>query len=353
MEHKKKVIIFLLVCAAILTLIIKPHNKVIYPMIDITRKVFNVIGGQNESSTLDRGHNTSKPINYITTNPIEAIRQDCGQLCNTSRKGSTGPFFNHVHAYINCDAIFRNPFIDRSHGLPKAPRKIPQELLKDFTMNNRLPVRQHYVDKRYLGNKAQTPVWTEQLIDSWVEKAKKGKLEGTYWSSETNALRDGLKHAPGIQNGRVLVIGSENPWLEACLLEAGAREVVTLEYGRIISEHPKVKTLVPYEFRMRYLNNTLGRFDAVATFSSVEHSGLGRYGDALNPWGDIIAIARAWCVTKEGGSLTIGVMYNHGHDYIRFNADRYYGKLRYPYLTTNWKQLYQGRGLQRVHVFTK
>jgi hypothetical protein len=53
--QQKKVIIFLLVCAAILTLIIKPHNKVIYPMIDITRKVFNVIGGQTESSTLDRG----------------------------------------------------------------------------------------------------------------------------------------------------------------------------------------------------------------------------------------------------------------------------------------------------------
>jgi hypothetical protein len=362
MEHKKKVIIFLLVCAAILTLIIKPHNKVIYPMIDITRKVFNVIGGQTESSTLDgghntstllRGHNTSKPINYNNTNPIEAIRQDCGQLCDTSRKGSTGPFFNHIHADINCDAIFRNPFIDRSHGLPKAPRKIPQELLKDFTMNNRLPVRQYYLDKPYLGNKARTPVWTEQLIDSWVEKAKKGKLEGNYYMAETNALRDGLKHAPGIQNGRVLVIGSENPWLEACVLEAGAREVVTLEYGSIISEHPKVKTLVPYEFRMRYLNNTLGRFDAVATFSSVEHSGLGRYGDALNPWGDIIAIARAWCVTKEGGSLTIGVMYNYDHEYIRFNADRWYGKIRYPYLTTNWKQLYQGRGSQRVHVFTK
>jgi hypothetical protein len=42
---------------------------------------------------------------------------------------------------------------------------------------------------------------------------------------------------------------------------------------------------------------------SIVTFSSVEHSGLGRYGDALNPWGDIIAIARAWCVTKQGGAL--------------------------------------------------
>jgi hypothetical protein len=57
-------------------------------------------------------------------------------------------------------------------------------------------------------------------------------------------------------------------------------------------------------------------FDAIVTFSSVEHSGLGRYGDALNPWGDIIAIARAWCITKQGGSLTIGVMYAYDNDDI-------------------------------------
>jgi hypothetical protein len=33
-----------------------------------------------------------------------------------------------------------------------------------------------------------------------------------YGIPETNALRDGLQHAPGVKNGRVLVIGSENPW---------------------------------------------------------------------------------------------------------------------------------------------
>jgi hypothetical protein len=66
----------------------------------------------------------------------------------------------------------------------------------------------------------------------------------------------------------------------------------------------------------------------------VEHSGLGRYGDALNPWGDIIAVAKAWCVTKVNGSLTLAVMFNENKDYIRFNADRFYGKVRYPYLTS-------------------
>ena len=39
-------------------------------------------------------------------------------------------------------------------------------------------------------------------------------------------------------------------------------------------------------------------FDAVVTFSSIEHSGLGRYGDSLNPWGDLIASAQAWWISS-------------------------------------------------------
>ena len=77
--------------------------------------------------------------------------------------------------------------------------------------------------------------------------------------NETEALRDGLRRAAGIrgacaahavrrsirsrarhygtaggpwiEGGRVLVVGSETPWVEACLLEAGAAQIVTLEYA--------------------------------------------------------------------------------------------------------------------------
>ncbi|XP_052057634.1 uncharacterized protein LOC127698280 [Mytilus californianus] len=290
--------------------------------------------------------------------PIELIRQDCGELCDTDRPGTPGPFFDHMTAKINCNALFTNEYIDREHGQKKAPKEIPKVLWNEFTMKNRLEVVSYYFDEHSLGKRKHisVPVWTQSEINGLISKAKKGKLVGNYGVNNTNALRDGLKHAPGVKNGRVLVIGSVKPWAEACVLEAGAREIVTLEYGKIVSHIPNVKTMVPYEFRMAYLNKTLGEFDAVVTFSSVEHSGLGRYGDALNPWGDIIAVARGWCVTKEGGSLTIGVEYNNNQDYIRFNADRCYGKIRYPYLATNWKQFYRGysgKGIQRVHVFTK
>ena len=67
----------------------------------------------------------------------------------------------------------------------------------------------------------------------------------------------GLKHIPGIINGRALVIGSRNTWVEACVLEAGAREIETLEYGAIYSKHPQLKTMVPLEFRSSFLENKL------------------------------------------------------------------------------------------------
>ena len=78
----------------------------------------------------------------------------------------------------------------------------------------------------------------------------------------------------------MLVIGSQNPWIEAILLEKGAKRVTTLEYEVLESLHPNVTVLTAEEIRRQYLSGVLkhelNQFDAMITFSSVEHSGLGR-----------------------------------------------------------------------------
>jgi hypothetical protein len=126
--------------------------------------------------------------------------------------------------------------------------------------------------------------------------------------------------------------------VEAICLGLGAANVTTLEYGGIQSHHAKIRTLTPHEFRVRYQDETLGTFDVVVSHSSVEHSGLGRYGDALMPWGDILGMARAWCVTKTGGKLYLGLP--TGMDAVHFNMHRVYGKIRWPLVTTNWQQMH-------------
>ena len=77
-----------------------------------------------------------------------------------------------------------------------------------------------------------------------------------------------------------MVIGSQVPWIEAILLEKGVNHVTTLDYASIENHHPSLSVITPNVFQKLYLNKTFhdkNLFDAVVTFSSLEHSGLGRY----------------------------------------------------------------------------
>ncbi len=75
----------------------------------------------------------------------------------------------------------------------------------------------------------------------------------------------------------VLVVGSQRPWLEVIILEAGAAKVTTLDYAQITSEHPQIDAITPLQMRQGYLDGTFKEaFDAMVSYSSLEHSGLGR-----------------------------------------------------------------------------
>ena len=80
--------------------------------------------------------------------------------------------------------------------------------------------------------------------------------------------------------GNILVIGSESPWIEAILFEKGAKHITVLDYGKITSKHPNITILSPDKLREKYLEgifrNEANKFDGMISFSSVEHSGLGR-----------------------------------------------------------------------------
>eukprot|EP00808_Paulinella_micropora_P004912 g72237.t1 len=288
---------------------------------------------------------------------INSIYADCGELCHTNRPGTEGKFFNEIFLEdMRCEAIFSNAYVDDPRRfVGPALRRIPGPLWDNFTMQGRVEVSSWYFDLKYLGAKAKVNVWGKDLIEKQISQAKERRLKGTYNYEETNSLMNGLALA-NLSQARVLVVGSEEPWVEAACLASGAREVVTLEYGTIHSEHPQISTMLPIEFRQRFLNGTLGTFDAVVTFSSVEHSGLGRYGDGLNPWGDLLAVARTWCVAKPGARLVIAVP-DGPRDRLVFNAHRVYGPIRYPYLVANWRQLFKvqgaGKTSQSVYVLEK
>ena len=92
----------------------------------------------------------------------------------------------------------------------------------------------------------------------------------------------------------------------------------------------------------RPLAGALELFDGVLLHSSLEHSGLGRYGDVLNPWGDVLAVAWARCDTKADGFLYKGVL--TGQSLCFSNGHRLYGQIRWPLLTADWRCLDGNQG---------
>jgi len=308
-------------------------------------------------TTFSRLLKTSAPVQFdeysAMLERIRGVQKSCGALCNSTLKGAPSKFFDNIRVPVDCDALFKESRIDAPREQSSAPEDLPSEFVGDFTLNGGFPFRRYpcdFFDTVYLTKDAHETKWSEELLNDLKSQAELSTLEGTYGVRATNALLEALKGV-GMKGKRCLVIGSERPWVEAALLASGAQSVVTLEYGKIQSTHPQVTTMVPGEFAKAYLDRKLGTFDAVVTFSSVEHAGLGRYGDALLPWGDIIAIARGWCVTKPGGDLVIAVP--SGQDELMFNAHRRYGPVRYPYLVANWKQVSMVPANQPVYVLSK
>jgi hypothetical protein len=78
-----------------------------------------------------------------------------------------------------------------------------------------------------------------------------------------------------VDGKHVLVIGSQTPWIETILLNKGAKHITTFDYVKIKSEHPQVEVITPEELSDKFLKKI--RYDVIISFSSVEHSGLGRY----------------------------------------------------------------------------
>jgi hypothetical protein len=116
---------------------------------------------------------------------------------------------------------------------------------------------------------------------------------------------------------KVLVIGTELPWIESELnLIPQISEIVVLEFRKITIDKrtlPKVKTYLPSEFRERFLygenhsgtNSFKNYFDLVVSLSSIEHTGLGRYGDILNPFGDLIQMQKIHCKVDSDAEDTL------------------------------------------------
>lgn len=211
-------------------------------------------------------------------------------------------------------------------------RKIPSELLNQYNMYGQVPILDLYFD----GTKdLDRQLWTRSVMEKHVnnftsEKIKRNEQgEEPYMYGSNWILKAVEKY--GIQNKRVAVIGSLVPWIEAILLNNN-NVVTTVEYNVPDVDYPNLSAISYWDFQ-----KTENQYDCVVTYSSVEHSGLGRYGDPLDPDADLKTMSDIHRNLTKNGTLIWGAPV--GHDAVVWNAHRIYGNVRLPLLFNGFSEL--------------
>ena len=249
----------------------------------------------------------------------------------------------------------------RCASLGSPPEHPPPELESEFLMGGRVPLDRFFVDDTY-GGEGSHYKFPRAQVDRMVEQAsvQLRPLE----SLSPSALRSAAaKWPPTSQYKRQVVyaalvlhrdlvagqacavIGSMEPWVEAALLSLGASTVVTIEYNRLTYDHPQLTTIAGPDFPALYAAQSpyRHRFSLVVSISAFDHDGLGRYGDPVNPNGDLEAMQCTALLLAPAGRLLLTIPL--GPDVVVWNLHRRYGSLRLPLMLDGWRVIDSVGGL--------
>jgi len=208
-----------------------------------------------------------------------------------------------------------------SHHRP--PADIPGALRDAFTLGGEIPVL-----KSYWNDVNSRPLkWTPRSF-GW-SPAKAARKACRYYGETDTCLYEALERY-GIRD-REVVVGSEMPWYECICSLYGAR-ITTIEYRPIDCRISGLTVLTPEQYAREPKE-----FDVAVSISSLEHDGLGRYGDPINPRGDLEAMQKLKRLLKPDGLLLLAVPV--GRDALVWNAHRIYGRKRLPLLLDGWETL--------------
>ena len=224
----------------------------------------------------------------------------------------------------------------------KPPEQMPAGTEAAYTLGGRVQLAfegmlgVYYRDDTEGGSETHTKesrTWGKKEIARMEKEFQEGGCSSAYLG-QGRLLCDALR-AYNLKGKRVAVLGSQTPWVEAAVLGAGAASVLTVEYQAITCEDHRIEVTTPSAVAEALLGDGARQLvDAAVSFSSLEHDGLGRYGDPVSPFSDVEAAARAACLVKPGGLMFLSVP--TGRDIVAWNIHRVYGPVRLPLLVAAW-----------------
>ncbi|CAH6418825.1 Hypothetical protein POVN_LOCUS548 [uncultured virus] len=226
-----------------------------------------------------------------------------------------------MKAVLFCFALFAVAVLSQV-----SPRYPPPTLVGGYTLDGKIALEYHYFNDAAGGHFPS--VYTAGMIDAFIGKIRVGGVHHYPWTDPL--VSDAMNKY--VHGRDVLVVGSVSPWYEAMAISYGAKSCTVVEYRKIASQDSRLESIHIDDFAKAV---EAGRkWDVIVSISSIEHDGLGRYGDPLNPQADLQHMEKAKTWLREGGIALVAVPV--GIDKVVFNAHRIYGAIRLPLLFKGW-----------------
>lgn len=118
-------------------------------------------------------------------------------------------------------------------------------------------------------------------------------------------------------------IGCATGCFPAMQIAVGVQLCTVFEVRPAEADHPQVNVRVQ---DLTYADEVEPEFDLVTCLSTIEHVGLGRYGDPIDPWGDIKMAENLRRALRPGGVILIS--FPVGSGCVVFNQHRIYSRYR-------------------------
>lgn len=128
------------------------------------------------------------------TRRLLLLKEDCGEVCNTSDNfpKQLGKYFDNIQKNIDCDLLFESPMMDlpvikeEQMNTTKPPKvhEIPTEILNMYTFDQRVIIGSVYfdLDAHWTESEDFSSTWTKEMIEYHIMLHKAGKHYGGYGS---------------------------------------------------------------------------------------------------------------------------------------------------------------------------
>lgn len=212
------------------------------------------------------------------------------------------------------------------------------------------------------------PIWTNQIWNHLQHELKNGtdggpphyKKSGKSISNAVAWVLQNTLDSCGVSSTspcQMSIFSAISPWAEAILYWSAASQLpprktklTSVDFNPCILEDIPKDIISECRSPLSFLKrpDTTSLFDLTVSYSGIEHDGLGRYNDPINPDGDISAMREMWLLTRPGGVLLLAVPkagQNHqprtalpiwGNKKIQILQHRAYGAERYMRLLAGW-----------------